>query len=83
MQPVDAIEQCMHDISAVLRAGGSSFLQVVKVTVFMLHDMPGSYRELFEVIYRAYFEGKPARTVVHVAKLENDSNFAIDVIAMV
>jgi 2-iminobutanoate/2-iminopropanoate deaminase len=83
MQPVDAIEQCMHDISAILVAGGSSFHKVVKVTVFMVYDLPTSYRENFEVIYQAYFEGKPARTFVEVSKLDFDSKLALDVIALV
>jgi 2-iminobutanoate/2-iminopropanoate deaminase len=83
MQPVDAIEQCMHDISAILAAGGSSFQQVVKVTVYILTDLPSGYRDIFEMVYKAYFEGKPARTVVEVSKLEYSSRIALDVIAMV
>lgn len=83
MQPVDAIEQCMHDISAILVAGGSSFQQVVKVTVYILADLPSGYRDIFEMVYKAYFESKPARTVVEVSKLEYSSRIALDVIAMV
>lgn len=83
MQPVDAIEQCMHDISAILVAGGSSFQQVVKVTVYILTDLPSGYRDIFEMVYKAYFESKPARTVVEVSKLEYRSRIALDIIAMV
>ncbi len=83
MQPVDAIEQCMHDISALLVAGGSSFHKVVKVTVYILADVPSGYRDIFEMVYKAYFESKPARTVVEVSKLEYSSKIALDVIAMV
>jgi 2-iminobutanoate/2-iminopropanoate deaminase len=83
MQPVDAVEQCMHDISAILVAGGSSFHKVVKVTVYILTDLPNGYREIFEMVYKAYFEGKPARTVVEVSKLEYSSRIALDVIALV
>jgi len=35
------------------------------------------------MVYKAYFEGKPARTVVEVAKLDYESKVAIDVIALV
>jgi len=83
LQPADAIEQCMHDISAILREGGSSFDRVVKVTIYIVSDAPRSYRDLFEMIYKAYFEGKPARTMVEVSKLDYDSKIAIDAIAMV
>jgi 2-iminobutanoate/2-iminopropanoate deaminase len=83
MQPVDAIEQCMHDISAILVAGGSSFRKVVKVTVYVLTDLPSGYRDIFEMVYKAYFESKPARTVVEVSRLEYSSRIALDVIAIV
>jgi 2-iminobutanoate/2-iminopropanoate deaminase len=78
LQPVDAIEQCMHDISAILVAGGSSFQQVVKVTVYVLADLPSGYRDIFEMVYKAYFENKPARTVVEVSKLEYSSRIALE-----
>lgn len=83
IQPIDAIEQCMHDISNILVAGGSTFHKVVKVTVFVVTDVPSQYREIFEIIYQAYFEGKPARTMVEVAKLEGDAKMAIECIALV
>ncbi len=72
----------MYDISTLLVAGGSSFHKVVKVTVYMA-DVPSGYRDIFEMVYKAYFESKPARTVVEVSKLEYNSKIALDVIAMV
>lgn len=83
LQPVDAIEQCMYDISAILTAGGSSFHKVVKVTVYVVAYLPTTYRDLFEMIYKAYFESKPARTTVEVSRLDFDSKVAMDVIAVV
>jgi 2-iminobutanoate/2-iminopropanoate deaminase len=48
-----------------------------------LTDLPSGYREIFEMVYKAYFEGKPARTVVEVSRLEYNSRIALDVIALV
>jgi 2-iminobutanoate/2-iminopropanoate deaminase len=69
-----------ENLGAVLKAGGRSFNDVVRTTVF-LADM-NDFAEVNKV-YGTYFsEPYPARATVQVARLPKDARVEIDVIAM-
>ena len=68
-----------QNLGAVLKAGGRSFADVVRTTVF-LADM-NDFAAVNEV-YGTYFsEPYPARATVQVARLPKDARIEIDVIA--
>ena len=67
------------NLGAVLKAGGRSFADVVRTTVF-LADM-NDFAAVNEV-YGTYFsEPYPARATVQVARLPKDARIEIDLIA--
>ena len=67
------------NLAAVLKAGGRTFADVVRTTVF-LADM-NDFAAVNEV-YGSYFsEPYPARATVQVARLPKDARVEIDVIA--
>jgi 2-iminobutanoate/2-iminopropanoate deaminase len=67
------------NLGAVLKAGGRSFADVVKTTVF-LADM-NDFAAVNDV-YGTYFsEPYPARATVQVARLPKDARVEIDLIA--
>jgi 2-iminobutanoate/2-iminopropanoate deaminase len=67
------------NLGAVLKAGGRSFADVVRTTVF-LADM-NDFAAVNEV-YGSYFsEPYPARATVQVARLPKDARVEIDLIA--
>ena len=67
------------NLGAVLKAGGRSFADVVRTTVF-LADM-NDFAAVNEV-YGTYFsEPYPARATVQVARLPKDARVEIDLIA--
>ena len=67
------------NLGAVLKAGGRSFADVVRTTVF-LADM-NDFAAVNDV-YGTYFsEPYPARATVQVARLPKDARVEIDVIA--
>src|SRR5262245_2830071 len=62
--------QVMRNVEAVLRAGGATFENVVKTTIFLksMGDFP-----LVNEVYGAHFKGvTPARSTVEVARLPKD-----------
>ena len=74
-------EQVLRNLSAVLKAAGTSLEQVVKTTVF-LADI-GDFAAMNEV-YGRYFEFEsPARSTVEAARLPRDARVEIDAIALV
>ncbi|MDO4581537.1 MAG: RidA family protein [Bacillota bacterium] len=82
--PEDIGEQAhlaLSNLGAVLAAGGASFADVVKVTVF-IRDMAdfavinGVYGEYFQQPY-------PARSCVQVARLPKDVGLEIEAVAVV
>jgi 2-iminobutanoate/2-iminopropanoate deaminase len=74
-------EQVLRNLSAVLRAAGTSLEQVVKTTVF-LADMD-DFSAMNEV-YGRYFElESPARSTVQATRLPRDARVEIDAIALV
>ncbi len=70
----------MENIKALLEAGGASFQNVARTTVFMV-DL-GEFATMNE-IYASYFTAPyPARSTVQVVKLPRDVRVEIDVIAV-
>jgi 2-iminobutanoate/2-iminopropanoate deaminase len=67
------------NIRAVLEAGGRSFADVVRTTVF-LADM-NDFAAVNEVYGQYFKEPYPARATVQVARLPKDARVEIDVIA--
>jgi len=74
-------EQVMRNLSAVLKAGQSSFKQVVKTTVF-LADMD-DFTAMNEVYGRFFGENPPARATVQAARLPRDAKVEIEAIALI
>lgn len=68
-----------ENLGAVLQAGGRSFSDVVRTTVF-LADM-NDFAAMNEVYGQYFFEPYPARATVQVARLPKDARVEIDVIA--
>ena len=67
------------NLAAVLAAGGRSFADVVRTTVF-LADM-NDFATVNEVYGQYFSEPYPARATVQVARLPKDARLEIDVIA--
>lgn len=72
--------QVMENLSAVLKAAGTSFDKVVKTTCF-LKDM-GDF-QVFNGIYEQYFVSKPARSCVAARQLPKDVLVEVELIAEV
>ena len=71
----------LQNIGEILKAGGASFDQVVRTTVF-LADM-NDFGAMNEV-YATYFNlPAPARATVQVSRLPKDARVEIDVIAVI
>jgi len=69
----------MDNLAAVLKAGGLSFQQVVRTTIF-LADM--SDFTAVNAVYGSFFsEPYPARATVQVSRLPKDARVEIDAIA--
>ena len=76
----DETKQVMTNIANVLKAGGFSFKDVVKCTIF-LKDMDNFPK--VNAIYGQYFtETPPARETVEVSRLPKDVNVEISCIAV-
>jgi 2-iminobutanoate/2-iminopropanoate deaminase len=70
----------LDNIGALLAAGGLTYADLVRTTVF-LADM-NDFAAMNEV-YRAYFtEPYPARSTIEAARLPRDARIEIDAIAM-
>lgn len=73
--------QVMQNISALLKANGSSMDQIVKTTVFITNM---SLFNDMNKVYVSYFEGiLPARAAVEVSKLAKGAMVEIDAIALI
>lgn len=68
-----------ENLDAVLKAGGRSFADVVRTTVF-LADM-NDFTAMNEVYGQYFEEPYPARATVQVARLPKDARVEIDLIA--
>lgn len=72
--------QVLNNLSEVLKAGNSSFNQVIKTTIF-LDNM--DYFEIVNAIYAEFFkEHKPARSTVAVKTLPKNALVEIECIAL-
>ena len=73
-------KQVMENVKAVLEAGGASFGNVVKTTIFLksMNDFPK-----VNEIYGVYFSGAmpPARSTVEVARLPKDVLVEVEAVA--
>lgn len=74
-------EQVLRNLSAVLKAAGTSLGNVVKTTVF-LADMEDFFA-MNEVYAEFFGENKPARATVQAARLPKDAKVEIECIAIV
>jgi len=72
-------ELAMKNIEAVLKAGGLTFKNVVKTTIFLTNM--GDFQSVNEVYGRYFPEQPPARSTVAVAGLPKGVNVEIEVIA--
>jgi 2-iminobutanoate/2-iminopropanoate deaminase len=70
-----------ENLRGVLEAGGSSFAQVVKTTVFLV-DM-ADFTAMNEVDAKAFGAHRPARSTVAVAGLPRGARVEIEVVALV
>jgi 2-iminobutanoate/2-iminopropanoate deaminase len=74
-------DQVLRNLSAVLKAAGTSLGDVVKTTVF-LADM-NDFTAMNEIYTKYFDENKPARATVQAARLPRDARVEIDCIAVV
>ena len=72
-------EQVLNNLTAVLKAAGTSLEHVVKCTVF-LQDMD-DFVAMNEIYARFFDATRPARAAVQVARLPRDVRVEIDAIA--
>jgi 2-iminobutanoate/2-iminopropanoate deaminase len=74
-------KRVMQNLEAVLKAGGASFAQVVKTTIY-LQDLAdfGAVNEIYGSFFK---EAPPARATVQVAGLPKGALVEIDAIAMI
>ena len=75
----DQTRRALQNIGEILKAGGASFQQVVRTTVYLadLADFPA-----MNETYAAFFTApQPARSTIQAAKLPKDARIEIDVIA--
>lgn len=76
----DETKMVMDYIGAILKAGGCTFENVVKSTIF-LNDM-NNFVHVNEV-YASYFKGEfPARATIQAARLPKDANVEISMEAI-
>ena len=73
-------DQVMLNLTALLRAAGASFTNVVRTTVY-LADM-NDFAGMNEVYSRYIVDPPPARATVQVARLPRDVKIEIDAIAV-
>jgi len=71
----------LQNLGEILKAGGSSFAQVVRTTVY-LADLSefGAMNEVYGEFFPA---PPPARSTIQVARLPRDAKVEIDVIAVI
>jgi 2-iminobutanoate/2-iminopropanoate deaminase len=76
--------QVFANLKAILEAGGSSFSQVVKATVFLKNfDDFAAMNAIYAEHLAAAGSEAPARTTVEVSRLPKDVLIEIDLIAIV
>lgn len=73
--------QVLDNLEAVLKAGGATFQNVVKTTIFLL-DLQ-DFAAVNAVYAERFATQPPARSTVQVARLPRDARVEIEVIAVV
>jgi 2-iminobutanoate/2-iminopropanoate deaminase len=73
-------QQALHNLEAILKAGGSCLKHVVKTTVF-LADM-GEFARMNAVYAEFFTEASPARSTVQVAALPMAGRVEIEAVAL-
>jgi 2-iminobutanoate/2-iminopropanoate deaminase len=73
-------DQVMKNLTALLRAAGASFTNVVRTTVY-LADM-NDFAAMNDVYSKYIVDPPPARATVQVARLPRDVKIEIDAIAV-
>ncbi len=73
--------QCLDNVVEVLKAGGATIEDVVKVSVFV-NDIE-KFGQINEVYAEYFSDHKPARSLVQVAKLPLNGQVEIEAIAVV
>ena len=77
-------EQVFANLKAILEAGGSSFSQVLKATVFLKNfDDFAAMNAVYAEHLAAGGSQPPARTTVEVSRLPKDVLVEIDLVALV
>lgn len=71
--------QVLENLGAVLRAGGVSYSDVVKTTVF-LTDL-NDFAEMNEIYTQYFGDSRPARSTIQVAALPKGSRIEIEATA--
>ena len=73
--------RAMENLRAILVAGGSSFAQVIKTTIFLAPDQDfGTVNK----VYQGYFDGDfPARETVWVNALPKGAKVEISMVALI
>lgn len=72
--------QVLKNLDAVLKAGGMTFKNVVKTTVFMI-DL-GEFAAMNEIYAQAFTEPFPARSTIQVSALPKGARVEIEAIAV-
>jgi 2-iminobutanoate/2-iminopropanoate deaminase len=75
----DQARRALQNVGEILKAGGASFQQVVRATVYLadLADFPA-----MNEVYASFFTVlQPARSTVQAARLPKDARIEIDVVA--
>ncbi len=71
--------RALENVGAILQAGGASFRQVVRATVY-LADL-GDFAAMNEVYATFFTAPQPARSTIQAARLPKDARIEVDVIA--
>ncbi|KGG80179.1 RidA family protein [Caloranaerobacter azorensis] len=73
--------QALENLKAVLKEGGATLNDVVKVTLY-IKDM-NQFSKINEVYEEYFSENKPARSCIEVARLPKDGNVEVEAIAII
>ena len=75
----DQTRRAFENVAAILRAGGASFKDVVRTTVY-LADL-GDFAAMNEVYATLFTAPQPARSTIQAARLPRDARIEVDVFA--
>ena len=75
----DQTRRAFENVGAILKAGGASFKDVVRTTVY-LADL-GDFAAMNEVYATFFTSPQPARSTIQAARLPRDARIEVDVIA--